>query len=319
VQWFDSATPEFEKLPLDWRELDRTPFVKLLVIRAMRPDRMSSALTRFVADVLPDGPLFTEFDRQLTSFQILGECFADSAPSTPIYLILSPGSDVVADVDRLARRVSMEKGVSYHNISLGQGQDRVANEVLATAMNAGHWVLLNNVHLMPRWLEELDKVLEGEAHKNFRVFLSSDRSDAIPVSLLGRSIKLTNQPPSGVKANIQRAFASFSQQEIDDLDSRTRSILFGLCYFHAIMLERKKFGPQGFNMTYAFSSGDLLASTVVLRNYMENASATPWEDLRCGAARRRALNVESPVLCCSPPRAAHVGTSLGRSCTVATS
>ena len=57
-------------------------------------------------------------------------------------------------------------------------------------------------------------------------------------------------------------------------------VLFGLCHFHAIMIERKKFGPKGFNMMYPFSTGDLLASAIVLRNYMENAAGTPWEDLR---------------------------------------
>ena len=31
------------------------------------------------------------------------------------------------------------------------------------------------------------------------------------------------------------------------MDSKLRAILFGLCHFHAVMIERKKFGPKGFN------------------------------------------------------------------------
>jgi len=49
------------------------------------------------------------------------------------------------------------------------------------------------------------------------------------------------------------------------------------------MLERKKFGPKGWNMNYAFSIGDLRDSAIVLNNYMEtNASSgkIPWDDLR---------------------------------------
>jgi dynein heavy chain len=47
------------------------------------------------------------------------------------------------------------------------------------------------------------------------------------------------------------------------------------------MMERKKFGPKGFNMVYAFSLGDLRDSAVCLSNYMENAPVkVPWPDLR---------------------------------------
>lgn len=40
-EWFDSPTPELEKLPLDWRDLDKRPFLKLLVVRCLRPDRLT--------------------------------------------------------------------------------------------------------------------------------------------------------------------------------------------------------------------------------------------------------------------------------------
>ena len=60
-----------------------------------------------------------------------------------------------------------------------------------------------------------------------------------------------------------------------------QGILFGLCQFHAVMVERKKFGPKGFNLQYPFSVGDLVNSSSVLRNYMESAPAkVPWQDLR---------------------------------------
>ena len=37
------------------------------------------------------------------------------------------------------------------------------------------------------------------------------------------------------------------------------------------MLERKQYGPMGYNMMYPFSIGDLRDSGVVLQNYMENS------------------------------------------------
>jgi len=61
-----------------------------------------------------------------------------------------------------------------------------------------------------------------------------------------------------------------------------KSILFGLCHFHAIMLEGKQYGPMGFNMMYPLGIGDLQDSAVVLANYMENSGGgkIPWADLR---------------------------------------
>ena len=66
-----------------------------------------------------------------------------------------------------------------------------------------------------------------------------------------------------------------------DLEPRTRGILFGLCQFHAVVVERKKFGTKGYNMSYPFSIGDLVNSATLLKNYMDTAPAkVPWIDLR---------------------------------------
>eukprot|EP00921_Rhytidocystis_pertsovi_P023460 GHVQ01037522.1.p1 GENE.GHVQ01037522.1~~GHVQ01037522.1.p1 ORF type:complete len:390 (-),score=46.29 GHVQ01037522.1:403-1572(-) len=48
------------------------------------------------------------------------------------------------------------------------------------------------------------------------------------------------------------------------------------------MLERKKFGPKGWNMNYPFALGDLRDSATVLFNYLEqqNPVKMPWDDLR---------------------------------------
>ena len=56
----------------------------------------------------------------------------------------------------------------------------------------------------------------------------------------------------------------------EEADSKMKSILFGLCHFHAVMLERKLYGPMGYNMMYP-SIGDLRDSSVILANYMENS------------------------------------------------
>ena len=68
-----------------------------------------------------------------------------------------------------------------------------------------------------------------------------------------------------------------------------RSIVFALCYFHAALLERKKFGVGnipgstsgiGWNMNYPFNAGDLICCGQLSNNYLENNVKVPWDDLR---------------------------------------
>ena len=47
-------------------------------------------------------------------------------------------------------------------------------------------------------------------------------------------------------------------------------------------MERKLYGPMGYNMMYPFAVGDLRDSAVILSNYMENSGGgkIPWMDLK---------------------------------------
>lgn len=65
--------------------------------------------------------------------------------------------------------------------------------------------------------------------------------------------------------------------------SAGQSILFGLCHFHSVIIERIKFGSKGWNKAYPFNTGDLMCSATVLGNYLEagqSADRVPWSDLR---------------------------------------
>ena len=160
-------------------------------------------------------------DSTSSSLQVLQSAYSDSTNTTPIFFILSPGANPVKDVESLARKNSIDPMKALHQVALGQGQDTVANAKLDIAHKEGHWVMLQNVHLMPNYLRELEKKLalfaiEG-SDPSFRLFLSSDPAppdpitgqDVIPIGILERSIKLTNEPPAGLKANMKRAFTFF--------------------------------------------------------------------------------------------------------------
>jgi dynein heavy chain len=118
------------------------PFQKLLVVRVLRPDRMTTALNNFIQKTLPNGIDYVECDSTSSPFQILYSSYLDSTPATPIYFILSPGANPVVDVENLCRKVGIDPAKMLHTVALGDGQDVVANNYLELGHKDGHWIML---------------------------------------------------------------------------------------------------------------------------------------------------------------------------------
>lgn len=51
-------------------------------------------------------------------------------------------------------------GVKLKYLSLGQGMGTRAGEQVEAAAARGLWVLLQNCHLLPKWLKTLEKILD---------------------------------------------------------------------------------------------------------------------------------------------------------------
>ena len=281
-KFVESEAPEKEKFVGDWKKKDALQ--RLCMMRALRPDRMIYAVQGFIEEKLGK--------RYVGGNSIpFSESFQESASHTPMFFILSPGVDPLKDVEALGKQLGFSQDQkNFHSISLGQGQEVVAEEAMAVACKEGHWVVLQNVHLVKMWLPQLEKEVERQqdsAHKDYRLFLSADpapnvASHIIPQSILETSIKITNEPPAGIHANLHKALDNFNQEtmEMCSKEAEFKSILFSLCYFHAVVAERRKFGPQGWNRSYPFNTGDLVISVNVLYNYLEANNRVPWEDLR---------------------------------------
>ena len=68
-------------------------------------------------------------------------------------------------------------------------------------------------------MEEIMKVIAekpGDVHSDFRWFLSSMPAKSFPVSVLQNSVKVTNEPPKGLRSNIRRAFADLTADWFQD-------------------------------------------------------------------------------------------------------
>ncbi|OHS95209.1 Dynein heavy chain family protein [Tritrichomonas foetus] len=277
-KWCDLEMPENEKLPLDYK--NKTEFQRLLVIRALRPDRMVNALTQFISNQI--GEKYTEdvvFSLQQT--------YEESTPLMALFFILSPGIDPVKNIEILGEKYGFteEKGTLY-NISLGEGQEENALNALSRGAKEGGWVICQNLHLMGSWLMVLEKHIEKlrmeELHPTFRIFYTGEPCDDIPAGLLQNSIKITSEPARGTKANLMRALSLFSDDTMEQCqkDREYKALLFHLCVFHAIMVERRKFGPQGFNKVYNFNPSDLQICAELLFDSLDQAAPIPWVPLR---------------------------------------
>lgn len=69
--------------------------------------------------------------------------FEETDPATPVFFILSPGVDPLKDVEALGKKLgfTIDNG-NFHNVSLGQGQEIVAEQSMDLAAKEGHWVVL---------------------------------------------------------------------------------------------------------------------------------------------------------------------------------
>ncbi|EFJ29004.1 inner arm dynein 3-2 [Selaginella moellendorffii] len=277
---FSSPEPHMERIPGKYDDV--TSFQKLLVLHCIRPDKVIPGIQRFVTEKLGE-----EFV-QPPQFN-LASCYKDSSATCPLIFVLSPGSDPTAALLKFAG--DMEMGDRLAPISLGQGQGPKAATMITDAMaTAGSWVLLQNCHLAPSWMPELERICENvpaEVHQDFRLWMTSYPSPKFPITVLQNGVKMTNEPPKGLRANMRRSYGldPISNEEFFESSNQPevfKGLLFGLTFFHAVVQERRNFGPLGWNIPYGFDDGDLRISVRQLHMFINESTPgqLPLEALR---------------------------------------
>ncbi|CAB1114177.1 unnamed protein product [Ectocarpus sp. CCAP 1310/34] len=248
--WFLSAKPEESPLPGDW-ENKCSDLQRLCVLRSLRADRILFSAATYVSNNL--GPQFAD---------------------PPAF-------------DLKVQSLSVAQGVKMSNVALGQGQAPAAIRMIEDGVSFGNWVFLANCHLMLSWMPELEKIVEdlcvGEPHEDFRLWLSSGPHPKFPISILRRGLKMTTEPPAGLRANVSTLYNIVSPEQFSRCGQtfRYRKLLFSLAWFHAILLERRKFKSLGFNVPYEFNESDFsICHDLVIVFLDEYPDKPPFDAMR---------------------------------------
>uniref|UniRef100_K3W7Q8 Uncharacterized protein n=1 Tax=Globisporangium ultimum (strain ATCC 200006 / CBS 805.95 / DAOM BR144) TaxID=431595 RepID=K3W7Q8_GLOUD len=273
---FDSTEPQNQPIP-GILESTLDTFQRLCILRVLRPDKMMPGMQNLVCAKL--GKEFIEpppFD--------LNNTFEDATPTTPLIFVLSQGSDPAKDLIAFAVSTGMDSKLK--SIALGQGQGTIAARMIENATGKGEWVLLQNCHLALSWMTELERICEEldptKLHPDFRLWLTSMPTPAFPASVLQDGVKMTKEAPKGLRANLKNTYYKLNDDKLSVTRKPDvfRKLLFGLCFYHAIVCERKRFGALGWNIPYQFNETDLDISVAQLEMFLNTYDHIPFDVLQ---------------------------------------
>lgn len=201
--------------------------------------------------------------------------------------ILAPGVDPRKSLEVLAKQYNRQ----LVNVSLGRGQEEIAKRTILEGSKQGQWLFLANCHLSLNFLRNLEKILEqldidkNEVNDNFRLFLSTEPNPKFPITLLQRSVRVTTEPPRGIKKNMERIYYNMPEDKFSDKTefmANFKKLVFSLAWFHSIIIERRKFKTLGWNVIYDFNDNDLETSESILKIYLDEKSTGPiqWDAIK---------------------------------------
>ncbi|EDV92648.1 GH18884 [Drosophila grimshawi] len=276
--WFDLENPEEVASPGDYNiKCNAFQASKLLFLRCFRVDRIFRCINQYIVDTMDEFYI-------MPPVVSLSAVYEQTTSSIPVCFILSAGSDPTNDLIKLADVILGGMG-NFCHISLGQGQEKAALNMLDSALRQGQWLMLQNGHLLVKFVRELEKILDKieSPHPDFRLWITTDPTPTFPIGILQKSLKVVTEPPNGLKLNLRSTFFKVRQDRLEACSHRAyRALIYVLAFFHAVVQERRKYDKLGWNIAYDFNDTDFEVCTEILRNYLSRCAEDkiPWNSLK---------------------------------------
>lgn len=138
-------------------------------------------------------------------------------------------------------------------------------------------------------MQTLEKLVEDlkkpDIHPEFRLFLTTASSPSFPVSILQEGIKMTVETSGDVKQMLLNAYQNYTDDYLDSCSRAPevfKTLLFGITLFHALLIDRKRFGPIGWNNAamYDFSNEDLTVTRNQLNIMIDETENVQYKVIR---------------------------------------
>jgi len=317
-KWYISKDIEKAALLPDWEQKCKgmKSVRRLLLIKALRPDKFSTVLKGYIHNNLG-------IDLRDTPINLKEILIKEVNCYTPLLIIHGNGIDPSESLQKLweaeekKEQENKEKNAKdqqnqtntfkdekdkksekkFYISTLNQDQLILALTDLTEQAKIGGWVYFANTHLTLQSIPQLEKTLDDlkDVHKDFRLIISTNPHPKYPISFLQRCEKITFEMPKGIGTNMARIlddlqkdnpkFENYERVEKNDFKfSSFSKLVYSLCMFHAVLIERRKFKSYGWTCFYDFNNSDFKICFDILKSYMSKFTSSgenfPWKALQ---------------------------------------
>ena len=97
---------------------------------------------------------------------------------------------------------------------------------------------------------------------------------------------MVTEPPDGLKLNMKAIMSKIDENSLNSCPHVAyKTLVYVVSFFHSIILDRRKYGKIGWNVSYDFNESDFNISSSLLSMYLRKAfdakdETIPWNSLK---------------------------------------
>ncbi|KAJ9468402.1 Dynein-1-beta heavy chain [Diplonema papillatum] len=280
-KWLQSENPFREQAPLP----GVTDFQALQLLLCFRPELGYAHTECYAKRVL--GEDFASAKEEAAGVGGVLGAGPDGGESVVLF-ITSRDGDPYQEVLRAAKARNLRAG-QVHKVSCGQGQDAALKSAWEVCKATGDWLYLENAHIAPQELL-YDMVQSAQAFPGvkdtktpgtpratanaaglgFKLFLTAPSAGGVSPSVIRAAVKVQRETATAVRATMVRALAVEAAEVpaffAATAQAATKALVYSVCSLHAALLDRRRYGAQGWSGACDHDDGDLRAALEWIRS-----------------------------------------------------